>query len=87
MVRRELAREIPKLPRGRPSKETKKLARKAKRLRAEAGELYSNRHLFVKRELTPSERRTVARLARRHRELRPLRGIVGTGRCRRRYTA
>jgi hypothetical protein len=75
-VRRSLKREIPKLPRGRPTKETKKLARKAKRLREHIRELFDNRHLFVKRELTPSERKTVARLARRHGELRPLRGIV-----------
>jgi len=75
-VRRSLKREIPKLPRGRPTKETKKLARKAKRLRGHIRDLFDNRHLFVKRELTPSERKTVARLARRHGELRPLRGIV-----------
>lgn len=75
-VRRSLKREIPKLPRGRPTKETKKLARKAKRLRGHIRELFDNRHLFVKRELTPSERKTVTRLARRHGELRPLRGIV-----------
>jgi hypothetical protein len=75
-VRRSLRHEIPKLPRGRPTKETKKLARKAKRLREKIGELFDSRHLFVKRELTPTERKTVARLARRHKELRPLRAIV-----------
>jgi hypothetical protein len=75
-VRKSLKREVPKLPRGRPTKETKKLARKAKRLREKIRELFDNRHLFVKRELTPSERKTVARITRGHRELRPLRGIV-----------
>jgi len=75
-VRKRIAREIPKLPRGRPTKDARKLARKAKRLREHIRELYDNRHLFVKRELTPSERKTVARITRRHRELRPLRGII-----------
>jgi hypothetical protein len=75
-VRRSLRREIPKLPRGRPTKEAKALARKARRLREKIRKLFDNRHLFVKRALTPSERKTVARLARRHAELRPLRGIV-----------
>ena len=75
-LRKSLKREVPKLPRGRPTKDTRKLARKAKRLREHIRELYDNRHLFVKRELTPSERKTVAHITRRHRELRPLRGIV-----------
>ncbi len=75
-VRKSLRREVPRLPRGRPTKETKKLARKAKRLREKIKELFDNRHLFVKRELTPSERKTVERLSRRHGEIGPLRKIV-----------
>lgn len=78
-VRKSLKRGIPSLPRGRPSKETKKLARKAKRLREKIREIFDNRYLFVKRELTPSERKTVAHITRRHGELRPLRGIVDEG--------
>ncbi len=75
-VRKSLRCEVPKLPRGRPTKETRKLARKAKRLRGHIRELFEGRHLFVKRELTGSEKTRVERLARRHNELRPLRRIV-----------
>jgi transposase-like protein len=75
-LRKSLKGEVPKLPRGRPTKETKKLARKAKRLREHVRELFEDRHLFVKRELTGSEKKRVERLARRHNELRPLRRIV-----------
>ncbi len=75
-VRKEIEREIPKLPRGRPTKETMTLARKAKRLREKKSELFENRHLFVKRILTESERKTLERITRGHRELRTLRDIV-----------
>jgi hypothetical protein len=75
-VRKELAREVPKLPRGRPSKETKAGARKAKRLREKIGELFVSRHLLVKRDLTQSERKTLERITRGHTELKRLREIV-----------
>ena len=75
-VRKEIEREIPKLPRGRPTKETKPLARKAKRLRKKKRELFDNRHLFVKRKLTDSEKKTLDRITRGHTELRRLRKIM-----------
>jgi transposase-like protein len=75
-VRKELEREIPKLPRGRPAKETKALARKAKRLREKKRELFDNRHLFVKRKLTDSEKKTLEKITRGHTELRRFREIM-----------
>ena len=75
-VRKEIAREIPKLPRGRPTKETKALARKAKRLRGRISELFNNKRLFVKRKLTDSEEKTLERITRGKTELRRLREIM-----------
>ena len=75
-VRKELEREIPKLPRGRPTKETKRVARKAERLRAKKRELFDNRHLFVKRKLTDSEKKTLGKITRGRTELRRLREIM-----------
>ena len=76
-VRRELKRQIPTLPRGRPStKEAKRLARKAERLRVKIGDLFENRHLFVKRNLTDAEKKTLLHITRGMRELRTLRAIV-----------
>ncbi len=76
-VRKELARDIPKLPPGRPSTtEAKRLARKAERLRNRIGELFSNRHLFVKHDLSQAEKKTLQRITRGRRELRTLRAIV-----------
>jgi transposase-like protein len=75
-VRRELAREVPRLPRGRPTKETRKLARKAKRLRGKIRELFDNRRLFVKRKLTDSEKKTLARITRGRTDLKRLREVI-----------
>ena len=75
-ARKELAREIPKLPRGRPSKKTKPLARKARRLRQKISELFDNRHLFVKRKLTDSEKKTRERITRGRTDLKRLREII-----------
>jgi transposase-like protein len=75
-VRKEIEREIPKLPRGRPTKETKALARKAKRLREKKRELFDNRHLFVKRKLTDPEKRTLAAITRGRTDIKRLREIM-----------
>lgn len=76
-VRKELDRQVPKLPPGRPStKEAKRLARKAERVRTKIGDLFKSRHLFVKRDLTDSEKKTLERIMRGRRELRTLRAIV-----------
>ena len=76
-LRKELDRQVPQLPRGRPATpEQKALARRAKRLRQRIGDLFDNRHLWVRRDLTPAQRRTLNRLARRHPDLLPLRRLV-----------
>lgn len=75
-VRKELKRDIPKLPRGRPSGAAKRLARKAERVRQKISDLFENRRLFVKHELTDGERKTLQRITRGRRDLRALRPIV-----------
>src|SRR3989304_6299739 len=71
-VRKELAGRKPKLSRGRPSKQTKKAARKAKRLQQKIADLFEHRYLFVKHHLTPAERKRLRRITR---GLPPLRGL------------
>lgn len=75
-VRKRLAQEKPQLPKGRPAKEKRALARKARRIQEHIAELFENRSLFVKHELSASERTTLARITRGHPELRVLRQIV-----------
>ncbi|MFZ5426748.1 MAG: transposase [Thermodesulfobacteriota bacterium] len=75
-VRKQLAKEKPQLAKGRPAKEKKALVRKAKRIQERITELFENRCLFVKRELSASERAVLARITRGHPELRVLRQIV-----------
>lgn len=76
-LRKSLAAKIPKLPGGRPSTPQQKAqARLAKRLREQIGELFEHRHLLVQHGLSPSEERTLRRLARRHREIRHLREVM-----------
>ena len=76
-VRRALAGKIPKLPRGRPRADaSKSLARRKKRLEQEVTVLFDNRHLFVKRQLKPIEKRTLADMTRRQPQLKALREIM-----------
>lgn len=77
-LRKELAQQIPKQPRGRPrqDKQAKARARKAKRLKEKVAELFEYRFLFVRHRLTPAEQKIVARLARGRPQLRALRDIM-----------
>ncbi len=76
-ARRELKSQQPKVKRGRPgSKEARKDARKKKRLQERIGELFAHRHLFIKRSLTPKEKRILRRITRGLPALRVLRSIV-----------
>jgi hypothetical protein len=75
--RKRLAAGAPKLPRGRPgTKAARRAARRKKRIEAKVGELFAHRHLFVQRQLTPSERRTLRRITRGLPQLRTLRGLM-----------
>ncbi len=76
-VRKHLAAQKPKLPRGRPSTpEAKRKARLRQRLQRKIGDLFEHRHLFVRRELMPAERRTLRRISRGLPQLRALREVV-----------
>ncbi len=75
-VRKRMAAQAPRLPRGPRTEETRQAGRKADRLRRKVRELFENRHLFVKRHLTRSEKKDLARVARGHHELRRLREIM-----------
>jgi hypothetical protein len=64
-VRKHLTAQKPALPRGRPgTPEAKRKARRSQRLERKRASLFEHRHLFVKRRLTPGERRTLQRISR-----------------------
>jgi Transposase len=76
-VRKHLAAQKPELPRGRPgTPEAKRKARRRQRLERKRASLFEHRHLFVKRQLTPGERRTLQRISRGLPQLRALRKVV-----------
>src|SRR4051812_11789248 len=76
-VRKELAARKPRLKRGRPAtKEARRAARQKRRLERRIGELFEHRHLFVRRQLSPVERRTMHRLSRGLPHLRTLRALM-----------
>jgi hypothetical protein len=76
-VRKVLTAGAPKLPRGRPAtKAAKQAARRKNRLEHKVSELFEHRYLFVQRHLTPSERKTLARITRGQPQLRTLRGLM-----------
>jgi Transposase len=75
--RKQLAAQKPKLSRGRPSTpEAKRKARRGHYLQRKIGDLFEHRYLFVKRQLTPLERRTLQRVSRGWPALRALRAVV-----------
>jgi len=75
-ARKELKATMPKLGRGRPSKATKKVAKRRKRLEKRVSDLFDNRHLFVKHHLTTNEKRRVKHISRGLPHLRALRDIM-----------
>ena len=75
-VRKELKARQPALPRGRPSKAQQARARKAKRIQQRIADLFDHRHLFVRRHLTPAQRRKLQRITRGLAHLRTLRQIM-----------
>ncbi len=75
-VRKELKAQIPKRPRGRPSKAQAKAARRGQRLQQRVSALFEHRHLFVQKELTAAETRTLQRITRGLPHLRTLRAIM-----------
>ena len=75
-VRKDLTASKPKLPRGRPPKATRAVARRKKRIEQKVGALFEHRHLFVKRALSRAERRTLRRITRGLPQLRVLRELM-----------
>jgi Transposase len=77
-IRKRLAEEAPKMPRGRPLRdaESQRKVRRAKRIEQRVAELFKHRHLFVRHHLSPAERRQVQQLCRDQRQLRAVRQIM-----------
>jgi len=75
--RKRLAASAPKLPRGRPgTKAARRAARRKKRIEGKVGDLFEHRYLFVRRQLTVSERAMLRRVTRGLPQLRTLRGLM-----------
>lgn len=75
-LRKELAAQLPKRPRGRPKREQQAQARHAARRKQRIADLFEHRHLFVRHERTPAQRQLLQRLTRGSPQLRTLRAIV-----------
>jgi hypothetical protein len=76
--RKRLTATAPRLPRGRPgTKAARRAARRKKRIETRVGDLFAHRHLFVQRQLTAAERRTLLRITRGLPQLRTLRALMG----------
>ena len=76
-LRKDLASTAPKLSRGRPSsKAARQAARLKKRITEKVGELFEHRYLFVRHQLTASQRKTLARISRGQPQLRTLRSLM-----------
>ena len=76
-VRKALAAKMPRLPVGRPAAgAARRVARHKKRLEGKIKDLFENRHLFVRHELTPAQHRTLLHITRGMPELRRLREVM-----------
>jgi hypothetical protein len=74
--RKELTAKIPKQPRGRPRKAGQAQARRIARQKQRVADLFEHRHLFVRHQLSGSERKQLQRLTRGLPQLRSLRAIM-----------
>jgi len=76
-VRRQLKQKKTKRLRGRPcGQRAKQVAQKNKRLQKKIADLFEHRYLFVKRTLTPKEKKILKRITRGLGQLRALRAIM-----------
>jgi hypothetical protein len=75
-LRKELRAQLPKRRRGRPSQEEQAQARQAARQPQRVAELFEHRHLFVRHQLSPAQRRRLRKLTRGLPPLRALRAIM-----------
>ena len=75
-LRKERSAKIPKQRRGRPGKAQKAQARKISRQKQRVADLFENRHLFVRHELTAKQKKLLVQLTRGLPQLRVLRQIM-----------
>ena len=76
-IRKELAATKPKLGRGRPSTPAaRKASQRRKRIDQKVGDLFEHRYLFVRHDLSRTQRKTIQRITRGRPELRTLRDIM-----------
>lgn len=75
-LRKELAAQIPKQRRGRPGQAQQAQARTIARQKQRVADLFENRHLFVRHELTAKQKKLLRRLTRGLPQLRVLRQIM-----------
>lgn len=76
-VRKKLAAQKPIGRRGRPSTTAaKRIARRRQRLQRKVAVLFEHRHLFVRHDLTPAERRILQSITRSLPQLRTLRDLM-----------
>jgi hypothetical protein len=77
-LRKSLAAQAPKLPRGRPKNtpEGRRLHHQAQALTRRLAALFDERHLVVRHHLRAGQRATLRRLTRGHPQLRALRAIM-----------
>ncbi len=77
-LRKQLAAQAPKLPRGRSpnTPEARRRRRRSQTIKRRVAELFKHRYLFVQHRLTTAERATLRRLSRGERRLQALRTIM-----------
>jgi hypothetical protein len=75
-VRKALAADRPRLPRGRPPKRNRGVALRRQRLQERITALFQGRHLLVRRRLTAGEKKALAQLCRGSRPLRARREVM-----------
>jgi len=75
-LRKEMTAQLPKQPRGRPSKERQGQAWLMARQKERVAELFEHRYLFVRHHLSPAERKQLQKLTHGKPELRTLRKIM-----------
>jgi hypothetical protein len=77
-LRKRLAAQAPKLPRGRPkgTAPSRRLLSRAQRLKQQVADLFEHRHLFVRHHLTDAQQATLKGLLRGQPRLKALRAIM-----------
>src|SRR5205085_491696 len=77
-IRKAVAAQAPKMPRGRPKNTTaaQRARGRAQRIKQWVAELFAHRHLFVRHHLAAAQRATWKRLVRGEPTLKALRAIM-----------